>query len=168
MALTPYATYADMQARYGEDQLDQLTPKPADYDPEDPPDEYGPEAYWTEKLIASAGEINSVLSGAGYTSVPVTDATQLENIGSKLREVNIELAIQLGGMLAAISESTPITEAVNRARAWLQGVAEGNPRLPLPVAAVFAAAATPIAGTTACYSPSIVSIIQANRFVSDR
>jgi hypothetical protein len=130
VAPVPYASYEDLAERYGGQQLFDVTPKPADYDPEEPED-FDPQEFWDRMLLAGAVELDSSFGRGGYTTpfVESDGTTIIPEVEPILREYNVLMALDLA-QVARIAESDPIALATERMKASLARYVSGEIRLP--------------------------------------
>lgn len=130
----PYATFAELQERFGASALNEAAPKPDGWDPEAPT--YTHVQTWAEKLILEASaEIDGYLRRAGYAAplVEADNATALAEEADRLR--GLCLSLTLGDSESAhIGEGESVQNSATRARAVLAQIVKGSIRLDAPLA----------------------------------
>lgn len=130
MAPVAYASYSDVAERYGEDQLVEITPKPTDYDPENP-GVFDPEAFWDRMVMAASVELDAHFSRAGYAT-PIVESdgtTVIAGVEPILREYAVLMALDLA-QVPMQDEANPIAKAIARMKETLGRYVSGAIRLP--------------------------------------
>lgn len=134
----PYATFAELQERFGASALNEAAPKPSDFDPETP--DYAHVETWAENLLLeSSAEIDGYLRRAGYAAplVESDGTTVLEEEADRLR--GLCLSLTLGDSESAhIGEGEAVQNSATRARAVLAQIVKGSIRLDAPLAPAIA------------------------------
>ena len=130
----PYATFAELQERFGASALQEAWPKPLGYDASDP--DYDAVETWAENLLLEASaEIDGYLRRAGYAAplVEADNTTVLAEEADRLR--GLCLSLTLGDSESAhIGEGESVQNAATRARAVLAQIVKGSIRLDAPLA----------------------------------
>ena len=149
----PYATFAELQERFGASTLQESAPRPAGFDPDTPT--YTHVQTWAEKILLEASaEIDGYLRRAGYAA-PLVEAdgtTPLAEEDDRLRSLCLSLALG-DSEVAKVGEGEAVQSAAAKARAMLAAIAKGTIRLDAPLAAATVGLAmSPFSAPTA-YEP---------------